>query len=430
MTNKKPNELTALEALIRIKAGSLTSEALVEACLQRVSEREKMVGAWKFISPDQARKTARNVDKGTTDRPLCGVPIGVKDLFDTVDMPTSYGSPIYEGNRPSSDASAVARTRVSGGVILGKTITTEFALFEPGKTTNPHNPNHTPGGSSSGSAAAVADCMVPLALGSQSVGSTIRPASYCGVVGYKPSFGLVDCSGIRPLIWSFDTVGVFSRSVSDAAYFISILSRRQALRLEGNLETPPRIGFCRTPEWSLADQDTENVLKTAARLATASGAQVRDITLPEPFPKLAHAQGVIADFEVANSAAYELTFHRDLLSGKFVERADAGVELTIEQYDEALSIVAAAQAGLDSAMDDVDVLLCPSATGEAPEGLGATGDPIFNRLGTALRVPCVNIPGLSGHSGLPVGVQVIGRMMDDRRTLAVGEWLHNILKSE
>jgi Asp-tRNA(Asn)/Glu-tRNA(Gln) amidotransferase A subunit family amidase len=192
---------------------------------------------------------------------------------------------------------------------------------------------------------------------------------------------------------------VFSRSVSDAAYFISILSRRQALRLEGNLETPPRIGFCRTPEWSLADQDTENVLKTAARLATASGAQVRDITLPEPFPKLAHAQGVIADFEVANSAAYELTFHRDLLSRKFVERADAGVELTIEQYDEALSIVAAAQAGLD-------------------------------RLGTALRVPCVNIPGLSGHSGLPVGVQVIGRMMDDRRTLAVGEWLHNILKSE
>ena len=159
MTNKKPNELTALEALTRIKAGSLTSEALVEACLQRVSEREKTVGAWKFISPDQARKTARNVDKGTTDRPLCGVPIGVKDLFDTVDMPTSYGSPIYEGNRPSSDASAVARTRVSGGVILGKTITTEFALFEPGKTTNPHNPNHTPGGSSSGSAAAVADCI-------------------------------------------------------------------------------------------------------------------------------------------------------------------------------------------------------------------------------------------------------------------------------
>jgi len=429
MTNKNPNELTALDALAQIKAGDLTSETLLKACLQRIDEREDTVKAWNFISPEQALEAARKVDKGTTERALCGIPIGVKDLFDTVDMPTGYGSPIYKGFRPPSDASSVARARAEGGVIMGKTVTTEFALFEPGKTANPHNPAHTPGGSSSGSAAAVADFMVPLAFGSQSVGSTIRPASYCGVVGYKPSFGLVDCSGIRPLMSSFDTVGVFSRSVPDAAYFVSILSRRPALRLDSELQTPPRIVFCRTPQWSMADQDTESAMETAARLAASSGAHLRETTLPEPFSMLVEAQGVVADFEMANSAAYELAFRRNDLSQKFVERADAGTACTVEQYDDAQSIIAAARAGLDEAMGDVDILLCPSAPGQAPEGLGATGDPIFNRMGTALRVPCVNIPGLTGHSGLPVGVQVIGRMMDDQRTLAVGDWLHQTLQS-
>ena len=428
MATKQPNELTAIEALSRIRAGTLTSEALVAACLRRIEERESTIGAWNFLSPEQALDAARGSDKAASDGPLRGLPVAVKDIFDTVDMPTAYGSPIYEGYRPPFDASSVALARAAGGVILGKTVSTEFAYFKPGKTANPHNPAHTPGGSSSGSAAAVADFMTPLAFGSQTVGSIIRPASYCGVVGYKPSYSLIDRTGVRPLADTFDTVGVLTRSVPDAAYFVSVLSRRPTLRLDGELEAPPSIGVCRTHEWPAADADAAAALETAARLASDAGGQVRETVLPELFAVLGEAQGLIVDYETANSAAHELAFHRDNVSKSFLDRAEAGLAYTADQYDVALSVVARAQTGLDAAMDGVDVLLCPSSQGQAPEGLGTTGDPIFNRMGTALRAPCVNIPGLSGRSGLPVGVQVMGRMKDDRRTLAVGNWLHGILR--
>jgi Asp-tRNA(Asn)/Glu-tRNA(Gln) amidotransferase A subunit family amidase len=428
MATKQPNELTAIEALSRIRAGTLTSEALVAACLRRIEERESTVGAWNFLSPEQALDAARGSDKAASDGPLRGLPVAVKDIFDTADMPTAYGSPIYEGYRPPFDASSVALARAAGGVILGKTVSTEFAYFKPGKTANPHNPAHTPGGSSSGSAAAVADFMTPLAFGSQTVGSIIRPASYCGVVGYKPSYSLIDRTGVRPLADTFDTVGVLTRSVPDAAYFVSVLSRRPTLRLDGELEAPPSIGVCRTHEWPAADADAAAALETAARLASDAGGQVRETVLPELFAVLGEAQGLIVDYETANSAAHELAFHRDNVSKSFLDRAEAGLAYTADQYDDALSVVARAQTGLDAAMDGVDVLLCPSSQGQAPEGLGTTGDPIFNRMGTALRAPCVNIPGLSGRSGLPVGVQVMGRMKDDRRTLAVGNWLHGILR--
>ncbi|NCF29045.1 MAG: amidase [Gammaproteobacteria bacterium] len=428
MVAKQPNELTALEALSQIRAGTLTSEALVAACLRRIEERESTVGAWNFLSPEQALDAARGSDKVASDGPFRGLPVAVKDIFDTADMPTAYGSPIYEGYRPPSDASSVALVRAAGGVILGKTVSTEFAYFKPGKTANPHNPAHTPGGSSSGSAAAVADFMTPLAFGSQTVGSIIRPASYCGVVGYKPSYGLIDRTGVRPLADTFDTVGVLTRSVPDAAYFVSVLSRRPTLRLDGELEAPPSIGVCPTHEWPAADEDAAAALETAARLASDAGGQVRETVLPELFAVLGEAQGLIVDYETANSAAYELAFHRDNVSKTFLDRAEAGLAYTADQYDDALCVVARAQTGLDAAMDGVDVLLCPSSQGQAPEGLGTTGDPIFNRMGTALRAPCVNIPGLSGRSGLPVGVQVMGRMKDDRRTLAVGNWLHGILR--
>ena len=428
MVAKQPNELTALEALSQIRAGTLTSEALVAACLRRIEERESTVGAWNFLSPEQALDAARGSDKVASDGPFRGLPVAVKDIFETADMPTAYGSPIYEGYRPPSDASSVALVRAAGGVILGKTVSTEFAYFKPGKTANPHNPAHTPGGSSSGSAAAVADFMTPLAFGSQTVGSIIRPASYCGVVGYKPSYGLIDRTGVRPLADTFDTVGVLTRSVPDAAYFVSVLSRRPTLRLDGELEAPPSIGVCPTHEWPAADEDAAAALETAARLASDAGGQVRETVLPELFAVLGEAQGLIVDYETANSAAYELAFHRDNVCKSFLDRAEAGLAYTADQYDDALCVVARAQTGLDAAMDGVDVLLCPSSQGQAPEGLGTTGDPIFNRMGTALRAPCVNIPGLSGRSGLPVGVQVMGRMKDDRRTLAVGNWLHGILR--
>jgi Asp-tRNA(Asn)/Glu-tRNA(Gln) amidotransferase A subunit family amidase len=428
MTSEQPHQLTALEALSRIEAGTLTSEALVASCLERIKDREAVVGAWHYLAPEQALEAARMADKAAPGGLLRGIPVAVKDLYDTVDMPTGYGSPIYTGHRPVADASTVTQMRADGGIVLGKTVTTEFAYFAPGKTANPHNPAHTPGGSSSGSAAAIADFMAPLAFGSQTVGSTIRPASYCGVVGYKPSYGFVARAGMRPLAETFDTVGVLTRSVADAAYFVSVLSRRPSLRIAGTLDTPPRIGLCRTHEWPAADKDVAAALDTAVRLATDAGAQVRDITLPEIFSRLAKAQGVIVDYEAARTAAYDLAVHRNLVSKSFAERADAGFACPPEAYDEALLIVAEAQASLDAAMGDVDVLLCPSAPGEAPKGLGATGDPVFNRMGTALRVPCLNIPGLTGHTGLPVGVQLIGRFKDDRRVLAVGAWLQSLLQ--
>jgi len=423
-----PNQLSALEALARISDGSLTSEALTEACLNRIAEREETVGAWKFIDPDMARAAARQADTLSADHPLRGIPVAVKDLFNTADMPTGYGSPIYEGNRPASDASSVVLTRTAGGVIMGKTVTTEFAYFQPGKTANPHNPKHTPGGSSSGSAAAVADFMVPLAFGSQTVGSTIRPASYCGVVGYKPSFRLIDRTGIRPLADTFDTIGLFARDVADVAHFAAVLAKRPVLRLNGDdAAFRPVFGLCRTPEWPHADEDTRTALDTAARLAVDAGATVKEITLPEVFDGLGEAQGIVVDYQAALSAAYELAFHRDQVSKSYAVRADAGAACSPERFDQALGVITAAQAALDAAMAGVDVLICPSAPGEAPEGLDATGNPVFNRLGTALRGPCLNIPGLTGRTGLPVGVQLIGRMNDDHRTLAAGRWLQKIL---
>ncbi|MEK9726357.1 MAG: amidase, partial [Rhodospirillaceae bacterium] len=309
---------------------------------------------------------------------------------------------------------------------LGKTVTTEFAYFHPGKTANPHDTSRTPGGSSSGSAAAVADFMAPLGFGTQTVGSTIRPASYCGVVGYKPSFGLIDRTGVRPLADVFDTVGLFARDVEDMAYFASVLSRRPDLRLDGRPDTPPRIGLCRTPEWPAADPDSRAALETAAKRAAKAGADVREIDLPEVFAEVGQAQETVVDYQAATSAAYELSFHRDHVSDAYVRRAEAGMACSPEQYDAVLALLDTARHVFDAVMAGVDVLLMPSAPGEAPKGLQTTGDPVFNRLGTALRVPCLSVPGLRGASGMPVGVQLLGRMHDDRRVLAAGAWLFRV----
>ena len=270
--------------------------------------------------------------------------------------------------------------------------------------------------------------MVPLALGSQTVGSTLRPASYCGIVGYKPSFGYIDRTGVRTLAETFDTVGVFSRSVPDAAYFVSIISRRPSLCVDDKLSGSPSVGICQTYEWPAADEDARAVFETAAGLIDKAGGHLSEVTLPEEFRHLTDAQALIADFEAANSAAYELHSRRDSVSKSYLERAETGLSYTEKQYDDALSVVTRAQNSFDAVMEGVDVLLCPSATGQAPEGLDATGNPIFNRLGTALKGPCVNIPGLSGHSGLPVGVQLIGRIKDDRKILATADWMHGILQ--
>ena len=353
---------------------------------------------------------------------LHGIPVGVKDIMDTVDMPTAYGSSIYRGHRPRWDASCVALIRAAGGVVLGKTVTTELAVHHPGKTANPHNPAHTPGGSSSGSAAAVADFMVPLALGTQTGGSIIRPASFCGVVGYKPTFGLISRAGVKPCAESLDTVGVFARNVEDAAFLASVLTGRPSFRTRESQPHSPRVGLCRTYEWSYAAPETATALENAGEQLSDSGAIVAEVELPEPFSRLADAQATVMNFEMARSFAYEYSAYRDQLSDKLKELITLGQAVSPVAYDEAVSLAVECRGLLEQVFSDIDVLLVPSATGEAPEGLTSTGDPIFNRIWTFLHVPCINIPAFTGPRGLPVGFQIVGLPRDDARVLAASDW--------
>ncbi len=417
-----PNEWTATRALDRLADGTCTVGALVEACLARIEAREPVVGAWEHIDPEKVWARVRILKEGSQGGPLRGIPVGIKDLFDTADLPTGYGSPIYRGHRPAWDASCVALLRSAGAVVLGKTVTTEFAVYHPGKTANPHDPAHTPGGSSSGSAAAVADGMVPLALGSQTAGSVIRPASFCGVVGYKPTFGWVARAGAKPLSDSLDTVGWFSRSVADAALLASVLCGRPALAGPVLPDGPPRIGTCRTHEWPLAGPATVAALGEASERLAESGAARDLVELPDTFRGLAEAQAVIMAYEAARSLAFEHRCHGEQLSPKLREIVDAGNACPPERYDDAQAQARACRASLDGVFGPRDALLVPSAPGEAPRGLSCTGDPVFNRIWTLLGVPCVNLPGLSGPLGLPVGVQLVGRPGQDERLLAAARW--------
>lgn len=419
--NSAPNRLSLLSAVQAITDGTLTAEQLTESCLERIAERDESVGAWIYLAEDDARAAATQVHNG----PLCGVPIGIKDLIDTHEMPTGYGSSIYKDYRPGWDAACVVALRNAGGIVLGKTVSTEFAWFGPGKTANPHDPTRTPGGSSSGSAAAVADFQVPAALGTQTAGSIIRPASFCGVVGYKPTYGLLPLTGVRPLSPSMDHMGVFARSVQDAGFLASIVGRRPSLRVSDIKDGwTPRIGFCRTHEWGFAESETQALLVNAAEALSGAGAPIVDISLPRTFADLSEAQVTVMNYEVSFSGLYEATHYRDQVSEKYIECFESGMAVTPEMYDCAVQKTVMARAELDNVMGECDVLLCPSAPGEAPVGLLGTGDPIFNRAWTLLGLPCVNVPGLTGPNGMPVGVQLVGRLGDDAKVLQAASWVH------
>jgi Asp-tRNA(Asn)/Glu-tRNA(Gln) amidotransferase A subunit family amidase len=423
------NELSALEASKLIRKGEMTSEALLGACLKRINEREETVRAWTYLDREKALEEARSLDRSSNRGLLHGIPIGVKDIMDTADMPTSYGSPIYSGHRPAWDASCVALIRAAGGLVLGKTVTTEFAVFHPGKTTNPHNPAHTPGGSSSGSAAAVADFMVPLALGTQTGGSTIRPASFCGVIGYKPSFGLINRAGVKPCAESLDTIGIFARNAQDAALLASVLTGRPFNTNELQ-PAAPRVGLCRTYEWPTAAPETVTAFERAGKQLKDSGARVQEVELPEPFSRLADAQSKVMDFEMARSFAYEYSAHRDQLSEKLKEIIASGQTISTATYDNAVALASECSNLLERSFAGLDVLLAPSAIGEAPEGLTSTGDPIFNRIWTFLHVPCINIPAFTGPRGLPVGLQIIGPLWSDSHLLATSDWIFKHLNTK
>jgi Asp-tRNA(Asn)/Glu-tRNA(Gln) amidotransferase A subunit family amidase len=413
-----PLSLSARDAAQEIAAGRLSAVALITVCLDRIAAREPVVGAWHHLDRGAALAAARRCDASAPSGPLHGVPIAVKDLIDTSDMPTGYGSAIYEGHRPVADAACVALARAAGAIILGKTVTTEFACFTAGKTANPRNPAHTPGGSSSGSAAAIADGMVTLALGTQTAGSVIRPASYCGVVGFKPSFGLIPRAGVKPLADSLDTIGTMARNVGDAAFLAGVLSGRPALRAVAMPAKPPHFGFYRTPMWESAEPSTAAALDHARATLDRAGARVAEIAVPPEHQGVTAAQETIMGFELVRGLAYERLQHSAELSPRLAQLLDAGMSVGAEAYDAARAETAAARERLDQFFGPCDAMLVPAAPGEAPAGLGYTGDPVFNRMWTLLGVPCVTLPAIWGDSGLPTGIQLIGRLGHDARLMA------------
>lgn len=425
------HRLSACEAALQLAQRQLRAQDLLRDCLERISEREPQVQAWSHVASQAALARARALDQGAHQGLLHGLPIGVKDLIATADMPTTYGSPIYAGHQPAHDASCVALARAAGAVILGKTVTTEFATFEPNPTRNPHHTAHTPGGSSSGSAAAVADGMVPLALGTQTAGSLTRPAAYCGIVAFKPSFGGINRAGVKPLSDSLDTVGTLARDVPDAALFAAALSGRShwpVRPLAEALGRPLRVGLCRTPQWPHALPETQAAVEQAAsQIGRTAGMTLRELSLPADFEALVQAQTHIQLAEQAQCLAYERLQHFERLSPRLQGIMNAGVAVTLAQYDQAQAWVAGCRAQLADVFEDVDVLLAPSAPGAAPRGLENTGDPIFCRIWTALHTPTVNIPAGHAPNGLPVGLQVVGPVAADALTLTAAHALHQLL---
>jgi Asp-tRNA(Asn)/Glu-tRNA(Gln) amidotransferase A subunit family amidase len=424
--------LSACDAAHQLAQRTLRAEDLVRDCLERIDARESEVQAWTYVAREAALARAKALDQGAHQGLLHGLPIGVKDLIATADMPTSYGSPIYAGHQPANDATCVAFAREAGAVVLGKTVTTEFATFQPNQTRNPLNLAHTPGGSSSGSAAAVADGMVPLALGTQTAGSLMRPAAYCGVVAFKPSFGGINRAGVKPLSDTLDTVGTIARNVPDAALFAAALSGRTSSwlvrPLAEHVSRPLRVGLCHTYEWAQALPETQAAMQNAADAIRANAGMVlRDVQLPVDYQQLAQAQTYIQLAEQAQCFAYERLNHWAQLSPRLQGIVQAGLAVTIEQYDQAQALVARCRAQLADVFQDVDVLLAPSAPGAAPSGLDNTGDPVFCRIWTVLHTPTVNIPAGLAPNGMPVGLQVVGPVGADGLTLAAAHALHQCL---
>jgi Asp-tRNA(Asn)/Glu-tRNA(Gln) amidotransferase A subunit family amidase len=418
--------LSALDLARRVEAGSLSPEGVVDLCAAAIAAREDQVGAFTYLDLDNAKSFARqNADK-LRGLPLRGVVVALKDIYDTADMPTEYGSAAYKGNRPSADASSVAMLKRAGGVIIGKAVTTEFAHQQTGKTRNPHNLEHTPGGSSSGSAAAVAAGMVPVATGSQTAGSVIRPGSYCGVAAFKPSYKLIPTIGVKCYAWSLDTVGFYGAGVADVAFATAAMSGRD-LRVDRASSSAPRVALVRTHIWPEASADMQKALENTARSLEAAGASVKDVTLPPLLEDAWRAHKVIILHEAARSYAYEYDNKRDLLGPKTVSMLDEAATVGVDAYDDARRVTKRARLALADLMGGYDVILTPSAPGAAPHGIGATGVATFNWLWTSMGTPCVNVPGHKDASGMPLGMQIVGRFGRDRAALEAALFTERVI---
>lgn len=419
MTDLQNLSLSAMAT--RLRDGSATATAIAEACLARVETREGTVGAWQHIDPERVLEQAARRDTEAPSSSLHGIPVGLKDIIDTEDMPTTYGSPIYAGHTPRKDAIMVQRLRAAGAVLMGKTVTTQFAHRFPGKTANPRNPAHTPGGSSSGSAAAVADDMTPLAFGTQTSGSVIRPAAYCGVIGFKPTFGWTDFTGAKNLAASLDTLGYYVRSLDDLPMVHAVLNSDALPGPETTDITAPNLALCRTPVWDQADECAQATVETTAERLSSAGAGIRKLDLDASFARVFDAQDTVLQYEMARHLKIERTENWDLIAPPTQDFIIRGEECSEEKIAEARYIFDQARTDFAKALGD-DIAITLSAPGEAPKGLEATGNALFNRMWTALHVPCLHLPVETGPQGLPLGVTLVARKGHEQRLVAAGRW--------
>lgn len=438
-------ELSATEASGKIRNGEITSEELVRACLDRIEEFESTIGAWAHLDPDYVLEQAKRAD---TERardlavgPLHGVPVGVKDIIDTADFPTENGTVLHAGRTPAEDATLVSRLREAGAVIMGKTVTTELAVYAPGKTTNPHDATRTPGGSSSGSAAAVSAFMTPLAVGSQTNGSIIRPASFCGVYGYKPTHGRISRHRVLAQSHHLDTMGVFARTLGDLALIAEVLmaydDRDPDMRtiarpvISATLaEAPPiepKFAFVRTPVWDRAGDATKDAFR---ELIEHVGEQVDIVNLSPTFDNAHETHRTIYCADLAKSFAKLYDDGKDKLSAKLVDMIEEGQKTLAVEYNAAVDRIAAFNDELDGIFDEYDAILTPSAGGEAPVGLDSTGDPAFCTIWTLCGVPALNLPLMQGCNDMPVGVQLVSRKGDDARLFRNAGWLVRCIAEE
>ena len=442
MKKPDPSKLTGTEAAEAIAAGKLSSEALTEACLARIEAREKAVMAWAHLDPEFALKQARAADKaqksGAELGPLHGVPVGIKDIIDVAGIGGENGSAIFAGRVPEEDAGAVSALKAAGAVILGKTVTTELANRTAGKTRNPHDPAHTPGGSSSGSAAGVADHMMPLALGTQTAGSVIRPASYCGIHGIKPTFGLIARNGALLQSHTLDTIGVYGRSLEDLALGLDALSvedHRDAVsypRAHGNYlaglrakgAKKPRLAFVRSPVWKEGDEVLREALKEFAK---SLGEVCERADLSTLFDRAKEWHGMIMGAESARYYGPLMDAHPDKMSGQLKDRLKAGRKVAAHDYLVAIDHREPLYNEIATLLDGYDAILTPSAPGIAPKDLSFTGDPVFNSIWTYLGVPCISLPLLK-VDGLPLGVQLVGKRREEGKLLRTAAWLEGVYK--
>ena len=418
-------ELTATEASAKIANGEITSVELVQSCLDRIHQREGDVGAWAHLDEELTLSAARAADAAEAKSPFHGIPFGVKDVIDTADMPTACGTPIHAGRRPAKDAACVAKMKTAGAVLMGKTVTTEYALYTPNKTRNPLNLAHTPGGSSSGSGAAVGDHMVPIAFGNQTAGSLIRPASFCGICAFKPTQGITDLTGILPLEPTFDTLGYMGHSFDDLASFFAIVHEKEPAVLADGVGRSPRIALCRTPQWLHAEQPSIDAVEGTAKRLVELGAEVDEVALPASFDDLVETHSRALNVGLSRTLGEDYRNHKDQMSPVLRSLIEDGFARPKEDAEGLFQHAAECRGQVNDVFGDWDAFLCPSAVGEAPNGIDGTGSPIFQVTWTLLNVPIATIPGAVGPSGLPIGIQFVGRRGDDETILRLAKWFHN-----